>query len=198
MSDITQEQVEREALVAEWLKATPGFFDRHAELLAEVQLKSPHGDRAISLQEKQLGVLRAQNQALNQRLSEMLKFGTQNDKTQGLMIEWLKGLLGAADEDAVKAALIRGLASVFVIESVKIVVLDEVQNYCGSADAAPEPLKSMLSETTQSVAVIELGTAGLRLILESVSLDKFTSNMGRIYLNQIGDLASAAIVRARG
>ena len=67
MSDITQEQVEREALVAEWLKATPGFFDRHADLLAEVQLKSPHGDRAISLQEKQLGVLRAQNQALNQR-----------------------------------------------------------------------------------------------------------------------------------
>jgi uncharacterized protein YigA (DUF484 family) len=198
MSEITQEQAEREALVAEWLKATPGFFDRHADLLAEVQLKSPHGDRAISLQEKQLGVLRAQNQALNQRLSEMLKFGTQNDKTQGLMIEWLKGLLGAGDEDAVKAALIRGLAGVFAIESVKIIVLDDVQNYCGSTDAAPEPLKSMLSEATQSVAVIELASAGLRLILESASLDKFTPDMGRVYLNQIGDLASAAIMRARG
>jgi uncharacterized protein YigA (DUF484 family) len=198
MSDITQEQVEREALVAEWLKATPGFFDRHADLLAEVQLKSPHGDRAISLQEKQLGVLRAQNQALNQRLSEMLKFGTQNDKTQGLMIEWLKGLLGAGDEDAVKAALVQGLAGVFAIESVKIVVLDDVHNYCGSKDSAPEPLKSMLSETAQSVAVIELASAGLRLILESVSLDKFTSDMGRVYLNQIGELATAALMRARG
>jgi uncharacterized protein YigA (DUF484 family) len=53
----TAEQQEREALVAEWLLATPGFFERYADLLADIQLKNPHGDRAISLQERQLGVL---------------------------------------------------------------------------------------------------------------------------------------------
>ena len=102
------EQQEREALVAEWLKATPGFFERHAELLSEIQLKNPHGDRAISLQERQLGVLRQQNQALNQRLSEMLRFGSQNDKTQGLMIAWLKSLLLQSQ------SLMLGLQSVMV------------------------------------------------------------------------------------
>ena len=41
MSDIEQlqsEQIERESLVAEWLKAPPGFFERHANLLAEISL----------------------------------------------------------------------------------------------------------------------------------------------------------------
>ena len=32
MSEIDSTQVEQEALVAEWLRATPGFFERHAEL----------------------------------------------------------------------------------------------------------------------------------------------------------------------
>ena len=48
---LSNEQREQENLVAEWLLATPGFFDRHSNLLAQIQLKSPHGDKAISLQE---------------------------------------------------------------------------------------------------------------------------------------------------
>ena len=150
MSEINEEQLEREALVAEWLKATPGFFERHAELLAGISLKSPHGDRAISLQEKQLGVLRAQNQALNQRLSEMLKFGTQNDRTQGLMIAWLKGLLQANDEADIKVAIVSGLAEIFGVQSVKIITLPDLTNYCGPKESAQEPLLSLLSADTLS------------------------------------------------
>ena len=39
-------------------RSTPGFFERHAELLASVQLTSPHGQRAVSLQERQMEMLR--------------------------------------------------------------------------------------------------------------------------------------------
>jgi hypothetical protein len=39
VSDLSEKQREQEALVAEWLLATPGFFDRHKDLLASVQLK---------------------------------------------------------------------------------------------------------------------------------------------------------------
>jgi uncharacterized protein YigA (DUF484 family) len=119
MSDIEQlklEQIERENLVAEWLKATPGFFERHANLLAEISLKNPHGDRAISLQERQLSVLREQNQALNKRLSEMLRFGSQNDKTQALMIDWLKNLLQAKDDIQVNQVITQGLSEIFDVE----------------------------------------------------------------------------------
>ena len=44
--------------IASYLVNTPGFFERHAELLATVQLASPHGLRAVSLQERQMDMLR--------------------------------------------------------------------------------------------------------------------------------------------
>ena len=192
----TAEQQEREALVAEWLLATPGFFERHADLLAEIQLKNPHGDRAISLQERQLGVLRQQNQALNQRLSDMLRFGSQNDKTQGLMIQWLSNLLSAKSEADVRAAISAGLATIFDIEQVELLDGDH-GNFCGSADQSSDAIKAFLKENIQSLAVINLSSLNVQILLASQSADKFTSDMGRVYLDQIGELALAALTRSK-
>ena len=192
----TAEQREREALVAEWLLATPGFFERHADLLADIQLKNPHGDRAISLQERQLGVLRQQNQALNQRLSEMLRFGSQNDKTQGLMIQWLSNLLSAKSEADVRAAISTGLATIFDIEQVELLDGDH-GNFCGSANQSSDAIKALLKENIQSLAVINLSSLNVQILLASQSAEKFTSDMGRVYLDQIGELALAALTRSK-
>jgi uncharacterized protein YigA (DUF484 family) len=190
------EQQEREALVAEWLLATPGFFERHSDLLAEIQLKNPHGDRAISLQERQLGVLRQQNQALNQRLSDMLRFGSQNDKTQGLMIQWLLNLLSAKSEADVRAAISAGLAKIFDIEQVEL--LDgEHDNFCGSAEKTSDAIKAYLNKEIKSLAVINLSSLNVQILLASQSAEKFTSDMGRVYLDQIGELALAALTRSK-
>jgi uncharacterized protein YigA (DUF484 family) len=192
----TAEQQEREALVAEWLLATPGFFERHADLLAEIQLKNPHGDRAISLQERQLGVLRQQNQALNQRLSDMLRFGNQNDKTQGLMIQWLSNLLSAKSEADVRAAISTGLAKIFDIEQVEL--LDgEHDNFCGSVAQTSDVIKAHLNEEMKSLAVINLAPLKVQILLASGNAEKFTSDMGRVYLDQIGELALAALTRSK-
>ncbi|MEY3875050.1 MAG: hypothetical protein RIR50_221 [Pseudomonadota bacterium] len=192
----TAEQQEREALVAEWLLATPGFFERHADLLADIQLKNPHGDRAISLQERQLGVLRQQNQALNQRLSDMLRFGSQNDKTQGLMIQWLSNLLSAKSEADVRAAISAGLATIFDIEQVELLDGDH-GNFCGSANQSSDAIKALLKENIQSLAVINLSSLNVQILLASQSAEKFTSDMGRVYLDQIGELALAALTRSK-
>ena len=191
------EQQEREALVAEWLKATPGFFDRHANLLAEIQLKNPHGDRAISLQERQLGVLRQQNQALNQRLSDMLRFGSQNDKTQGLMIAWLKSLLAAKTKAEVDSAITDGLSKVFEVESVQLIEQSNDSNFCGPKEGAPDQLKNLMADEVKSLAVIDLPAVQMQMILASHQNEKFTADMGRVYLEQIGELASAAMIRAK-
>jgi uncharacterized protein YigA (DUF484 family) len=39
--------------IAGFLVNNPDFFERHAALLASVQLSSGHGGRAVSLQERQ-------------------------------------------------------------------------------------------------------------------------------------------------
>jgi uncharacterized protein YigA (DUF484 family) len=197
MLDIEKEQQEREALVAEWLLATPGFFERHANLLAEIQLKNPHGDRAISLQERQLSVLREQNQVLNKRLSDMLRFGSQNDKTQELMIDWLKNLLLANNEANVLVAITSGLNKIFGVEVVSVLNDSTFNVFCGSRDAAEDSLKELIG-TAQSLALINMPGTGSQLLLASEAADKFTADMGRVYLEQIGELAAAAIVRARG
>ena len=192
----TAEQQEREALVAEWLLATPGFFERHADLLGEIQLKNPHGDRAISLQERQLGVLRQQNQALNQRLSDMLRFGSQNDKTQGLMIQWLANLLSAKSETDVRAAITSGLAKIFDIEQVELID-GENDNFCGSAEQAGDAIKAHLNEEIKSLALVNLSPLKVQILLASRNVEKFTSDMGRVYLDQIGELAMAALTRSK-
>ena len=193
-----QDQVEQEALVAEWLKATPGFFERHANLLAEIQLKNPHGDRAISLQERQLSVLREQNQALNQRLSAMLNFGSQNDKTQGLMIAWLKNLLLAKSTTEVRQVITSGLGEIFGIESIKLVAGKSLPNYCGPIESCDDVFKEYLGPTEQSLAVVNLPNTDEQLLLASTSKEKFTPDMGRFYLEQIAELAVAAIHREQG
>ena len=201
MSDIEQlklEQIERENLVAEWLKATPGFFERHANLLAEISLKNPHGDRAISLQERQLSVLREQNQALNKRLSEMLRFGSQNDKTQALMINWLKNLLQAKDDVQVNQVITEGLSEIFDVEVVKVVKELSESNFCGSIDLAPDSLRKLLPEDMASFTLVNLPGVNAQLILASKSAEKFTADMGSFYLEQIGQLSEAAIGRVRG
>ena len=38
--------------IANFLVNTPDFFERHAQLLSSVRFVSPHGQRAVSLQER--------------------------------------------------------------------------------------------------------------------------------------------------
>jgi uncharacterized protein YigA (DUF484 family) len=113
--ELDASQVEREQLVAQWLLSTPGFFERHAELLTQMELANSHSGRAVSLQEKQMHVLRNQNRDLNRRLSDMLRFGSENDKTQSLMVQWLEGLLANKDEEQTRARITEGLNELFEI-----------------------------------------------------------------------------------
>ena len=55
--------------IANYLANTPGFFERHAELLASIQLTSPHGHRAVSLQERQMEMLR-------EKINDLVENGT--------------------------------------------------------------------------------------------------------------------------
>ncbi|MEO7338826.1 MAG: DUF484 family protein, partial [Caldimonas sp.] len=67
-----------ESDIAEYLANSPGFFERQAELLASVQLTSPHGQRAVSLQERQMEMLRDKIKALEHKIIEMIRNGQDN------------------------------------------------------------------------------------------------------------------------
>lgn len=215
MSAIDPKQAEQEDLVAEWLRATPGFFERYADLFNEIRLKHPHEDRAISLQERQMTMLRSQNQELNRRLSEMLHFGSRNDKTQQSLVAWLMRLMRANTKADVESAVTVGLAEVFEVEGAKILVANPAFSawvetpLCGAIKDLPDSGIGLLVHQTQldpdwksMVAIglplgktIGVDQAPAVLLLASKDEARFTSDMGAFYLRQIAQLAAAALDR---
>ena len=73
--------------IAHFLANTPGFFERHAGLLASVQLTSPHSHRAISLQERQAELLRRKIRDLELRAAGMLRLGHDNGAIAERLLE---------------------------------------------------------------------------------------------------------------
>jgi uncharacterized protein YigA (DUF484 family) len=210
MSEIDSTQAEQEALVAEWLRATPGFFERYADLLNDIRLKHPHEDRAISLQERQLSLLRNQNTELNRRLSEMLHFGSRNDKTQQGLVAWLMMLMKASDHAEVETAVTTGLAEVFEVDAAHVLSPSpEFASWvekplCGSLAELPAASIDLLAQyipvelNGQSMVAIGLplkNHSPAVLLLVSKDPTRFTADMGAFYLRQIAQLTAAALDR---
>ena len=215
MSAIDPKQAEQEELVAEWLRATPGFFERYANLLNEIRLKHPHEDRAISLQERQMTLLRTQNQELNRRLSEMLHFGSRNDKTQQSLVAWLLRLMGANTKVDVESAVTMGLAEVFEVESAQILSPNSAFGpwidtpLCGStkelATASVDLLETQVRIDPEWQSLVAIGLpigkslgvvqSPAALLLVSKDEARFTADMGAFYLRQIAELTAVALDR---
>lgn len=80
--------------VAEYLRSQPEFFIDNPELLAELRLNHPSG-KAVSLIERQVQVLREQNEDLKNRLMELVDVARDNDRVNQRMHSLMMGLLGA-------------------------------------------------------------------------------------------------------
>ncbi len=101
--------------IANYLANTPGFFDRHAELLAAVQLTSPHGHRAVSLQERQMEMLRERHKGLEHKIVEMIRHGQENMAINDRLQRWTLTLLLTADATALPQVAVDELRHEFMI-----------------------------------------------------------------------------------
>ena len=59
--------------IADYLVQHPHFFEEHAELLAKIKLTSPIMGRSISLQERQMEIVREKLKVLELRLSDLMR-----------------------------------------------------------------------------------------------------------------------------
>jgi len=79
-------------MIVEYLRADPDFFQRHANLLSELNLPHDSG-QAISLIERQVAILRERNMQMRRRMNELLQAAKDNDelfaKTRTLTLELL-------------------------------------------------------------------------------------------------------------
>ena len=212
--------------IAEFLIHTPGFFERHAELLTAVQLTSPHGGRAVSLQERQAEMLRDKIKLLEQRLMEMMRHGNENMLIADRMLRWARQMFLVARPVDLPAVLISEMKSQFSVPQAALKLWDVAEVYAGEpfAQGASEDVRSLASslgvpycgvnagfdavqwlddpEAAASLALIPLraGAAGPAfglLILASPDSQRYQAGMATDFLERIAELASAALSRVR-
>lgn len=140
MNPITEDDI------ANYLANSPDFFARHAELLASVHLTSPHGNRAVSLQERQAEMLREKIKALEHRIMDMVRHGNENMVIADRVHRWAKALLLVQSSRALPATLLAELQGQFMVPQVALKVWDVDERYAG------EPFAQNVSEDARSFA----------------------------------------------
>lgn len=219
MNPITEDDI------ANYLANTPDFFERHAQLLAAVQLTSPHGNRAVSLQERQAEMLREKIKALEHRIMDMVRHGNENQVIAERLYRWARELFLVQSGRALPATLVAQLQNTFVIPQVALKVWDVDTRYAQDpfAQGVSDDAKTFATSLTQpyvgvnsgfeavgwledpatalSIAMIPLRTGAATspaigmLVLASPDPQRFHSGMGTDFLERIAELASAALMR---
>jgi uncharacterized protein len=213
-----------EADIANYLANTPAFFERHAELLGAVQLSSPHGARAVSLQERQMEMLRDKLKGLEQRIMEMIRHGQENLNIADRLHRWTRELMLTAQAAELPDVLLRELKHHFMVPKaglrlwgvapgfetlavardvgadVKTFASSLAAPYCG-VNAGFEAVQWVAEPASvMSMALVPLRDArasdafGL-LVLASPDPTRYSADMGTEFLSRIGELAAAALAR---
>ena len=110
--------------IAQYLANTPEFFERHAELLTSVVLTSQHGQRAVSLQERQAEMLREKIKALEHRTMDMVRHSNENRAIAHKVHQWGCALQRATPAAALPDALLQSLQDLFGLPQVALRLWD--------------------------------------------------------------------------
>ncbi len=210
--------------IANYLASTPGFFERNAEMLGAVRLTSPHGQRAVSLQERQMEMLRDKIRGLELRIVEMIRNGQENVAIAEKLHRWTRVLMLTADPGRLPEVLVRELEHQFLIPQAGIRVWGVAEAYSRLpfAQGASDDVKSFATSLTmpycglnsgfesvswlpEPTAIASLALIPLRngtsspafglLVLASPDPTRYTMDMGTEFLMRIGDIASAGLHR---
>ena len=115
--------------VADYLLANPEFFAEHAEMLATIRLANPHGKAAVSLQERQMEMLRDKNKHLERRLAELLRYGHENDSIASKFNRWTIRVMAERDPYALPRTIATGLRDIFDVPQAALRVWDVAEPY---------------------------------------------------------------------
>ena len=208
--------------VADYLLNNPHFFEEHAEVLAQVKLSSPLGGRTLSLQERQMDVMREKFKIMEMRLADLMRIGQENDQITHKFHTWTRSLLLARNDVDLPHTLTTGLQNAFSVPHVTLRLWGVSEEFAHTWFAAPVSADSRLfsngltvpfcgsnndfeaaswledAPSIQSLALLPLRlddapeAFGL-LVLGSSDPHRFTSEMATDFLTNIGQTASAAL-----
>ena len=145
--------------IAHFLTNTPGFFERHAELLASVQMTSPHSARAVSLQERQAEMLREKIKGLEHRIMDMVRNSTENAGIAAKVHQWTSALLQVRDPFDLPHAVVSGLRALFDVPQSAVRVWEVAAPYVDAdfTQGASDDARAFASSLTMPFCGPNLG-----------------------------------------
>jgi len=208
--------------IADYLADNPHFFEEHSDLLAKVKLTSPLLGRAVSLQERQMEVVREKVRGLELRLVELVRLAEENDAIVQKLLQWTQELLLARNDVDLPHTLVSGLQSIFSVPYATLRLWgvaeqfshtwfaapasDDVRLFCNSLAApycGPNQDFEAASWIEDGAAVRSIAMLPLRagsapetfglLVIGSADPDRFSPDMATDFLEKIGATASAAL-----
>ena len=204
--------------IARYLAGHPEFFDQHPHLLTDLRLSHPFDDRTVSIAERQILNLREKHNLLEFKLAELIKFGEENDAISEKMHRLAIVLMSVRDAATLLQALTLNLHEDFGIPHVALrvwqrhgegveyaAVSEAVKNWgadhttplCGTLAmeemndwfGAPSHLRSYVCIPLRGDQAIGV------LVLASEDPQRFYPQMGTLYLQRLGELLAATLLR---
>ena len=148
-----------EADIANYLANTPGFFERHAELLGAVQLTSPHGQRAVSLQERQMEMLRERIKNMEMKIVEMIRNSQENVAIADRLHRYTRTILLTGNAAELPGRMVASLKHEFLIPqaAIRLWGVEAEHNGAVYAEPASHDVKSFASSLTVPYCGVNAG-----------------------------------------
>lgn len=208
--------------IATYLIQHPQFFEEHAELLSAIKLTSPVMGRAISLQERQMEVVREKYRTLELKLSDLMRNAEENHDITKKFQRWTRELLMARNDVDLPHILTQGLQDIFdlphatlrlwnvapefahtwfaesVNDDARLFAKGLQAPFCGANQEFEAATWIESDAAVKSIAMLPLRTKagapvfGL-LVLGSPDPARYTKEMATDFLVQIADTTSAAL-----
>ncbi len=213
----------KESAVIDYLKNNPELLERHPEVLGSLTFTHQSG-AAISLVERQLKVLRDENNGLRNKLAELVHIARENEELSQRFHRLSLELMSSHNLHDIIAMIRDQIQTFFYTDYVSFFfsdtladqlkglenhVLDpkhkqaaQIQQWMKARKPEFAPLDQELRklifgqdiQLTSSVLIPLYHTEEIGLLaLGSKTQDRFSSDMGTIFLTQLGDLVSGKL-----
>ena len=212
------------AALAQYLVDHPQFFEQHAALLGKVKLSSPLTGKTVSLQERQMEVMRDKYKALELQMAELIRLAQENAAIANKFHGWTQALLKAQHGADMPRALVDGLCSQFIVpqatlrlwnlapghgsewyardvsDDARLFANSLLAPYCGSNHDFEAVRWLDDADAVKSTVIVSLRCGGAAfglLILGAADPARFEADMATDFLVHIGATASAALAALR-
>ena len=206
--------------VCRFLEKQPDFFVDHPELLEALHVPHRTDGQTVSLVERQVKVLRANQAETRQRLATLIRNARDNEALVGHMhrlalrliaakiaapagaptaLEQLAPLVEAAMREDFGVSPARLLAPAAVPKSLRSTLLASGSPHCGRLrEDDRHALLGAVAEGVGSMALVQLGAGAAQglLVLGSADTVHFHPGMATDFLTRIAQLLSTALAAA--